>query len=270
MPELVLSSGKLMTYETYGNKGTPVVLIHGSPGTAASWQPVTTQLATQYQVIAINLPGYGGSSRPPAVQETNTNYYVEQVELLLMSLYNQPVFLAGHSYGGNIAFNIALRENVPLAGMTLFEPLLVRVLETAGEYGFFAGVEKTLSEYIDEYGKHKKAAMPKFIDYWYGKGAFSYMEPHIRMYLQENIEKNIANIRAMFTESYTRIQLVNMKTPLLFCYGGRSPSIMYKIGEAVTSLTPFGDLRVIEGTSHNLVASHPKVAARLIEEVIQW
>ena len=56
MPALSVGERDSVAYEDTG-RGPLVVLIHGSPGSARVWQPVTEQLASRFRVIAPNLPG---------------------------------------------------------------------------------------------------------------------------------------------------------------------------------------------------------------------
>ena len=54
--------GKLrIHYIEHPGAGTPVVLIHGLPGTAEDWEDVTPLLAG-HRTIAIDRPGFGYSS----------------------------------------------------------------------------------------------------------------------------------------------------------------------------------------------------------------
>ncbi|WP_342116544.1 alpha/beta fold hydrolase [Pseudoduganella sp. OTU4001] len=46
-------------------KGT-ILLLHGFPETAHTWDEIATQLGSDYEVHAFDWPGYGQSSRPPA------------------------------------------------------------------------------------------------------------------------------------------------------------------------------------------------------------
>jgi pimeloyl-ACP methyl ester carboxylesterase len=57
-------AGALRTFA--GGTGAPVVLLHGLGGAAANWGEVTEELARSYRVLAVDLPGHGGSPRPPA------------------------------------------------------------------------------------------------------------------------------------------------------------------------------------------------------------
>jgi len=54
-----------MVVHTAEPKGT-VLLLHGFPETLCAWKDMSLALATDYEVHAIDWPGYGLSSRPPA------------------------------------------------------------------------------------------------------------------------------------------------------------------------------------------------------------
>ncbi|GAA2268908.1 alpha/beta hydrolase [Streptomyces atrovirens] len=86
----------------------PLLLIHGSGASGASWGPVVPALAARRHVVRIDLPGCGQS--PPA-----TSYDVpaqaRRVAALLDELGLRAVTVAGHSSGGYVA--TALAEQRP-------------------------------------------------------------------------------------------------------------------------------------------------------------
>ena len=45
--------------------GSPLILIHGSPGDWRSWSRLVPRLAEHHRVIALDLPSYGGSDPLP-------------------------------------------------------------------------------------------------------------------------------------------------------------------------------------------------------------
>ena len=96
--------------------GPAVLLVHGDGGCADDWLPVMRQLAREHRVIAVDLPGYGGSSPigrvTPAASAVFLWRFAEAVSVRC------PV-LVGHSLGGAIALHMALRwpDRVPALGL---------------------------------------------------------------------------------------------------------------------------------------------------------
>ena len=57
----------------HGGSGPPVLLLHGYPETHMMWAKVAEGLAREFTVVAPDLRGYGGSSRPPASDDHETS-----------------------------------------------------------------------------------------------------------------------------------------------------------------------------------------------------
>jgi pimeloyl-ACP methyl ester carboxylesterase len=96
--------------------GTPVVLLHGLPGTAEDFDAVTPLLAG-HRTIAIDRPGFGYSSGgylPFGKQ-------VETIHALLGELHIARPILVGHSYGGTIALGFAERYPGEVRGLVLVD-----------------------------------------------------------------------------------------------------------------------------------------------------
>ncbi|SFD65391.1 haloacetate dehalogenase [Bacillus sp. OV194] len=54
-----------------GGEGPPLLLLHGHPQTHVMWHKTGPLLAKHFTVIAPDLRGYGGSSKP----QTDENHY---------------------------------------------------------------------------------------------------------------------------------------------------------------------------------------------------
>jgi pimeloyl-ACP methyl ester carboxylesterase len=86
--------------------GPAVMLLHGVPGSAATWSQVAVRLAPEADVIVPDLLGFGGSARPRDLQ---TLHAVSQAEALLDALDAQEVPTAtvvGHDFGGPVALSL--------------------------------------------------------------------------------------------------------------------------------------------------------------------
>lgn len=90
-------------------RGTPVVLLHGWGGQAASMTPLVVGLRDVYRVLAFDLPGFGGSSRPPI--PWGVPEYAAFVQDALAALGIDRAVFVGHSFGGRIC--IWLATHVP-------------------------------------------------------------------------------------------------------------------------------------------------------------
>jgi pimeloyl-ACP methyl ester carboxylesterase len=95
---------------------TPVVLIHGLPGTADDFDAVTPLLAG-HRTIAIDRPGFGYSSGGYVPFDTQ----IETLDQLLHRLHVASAILVGHSYGGAIALAFAERHPSEVQGLVLVD-----------------------------------------------------------------------------------------------------------------------------------------------------
>lgn len=100
--------GELDIHYVTGGQGVPLIVIHGGLNGAGAWRKTVTELSKNYTVYVPDLPGFGHS------EETNTDYYVPEyvdfVEEFAKSLGLESFYLMGHSLGGGIAANYALKS----------------------------------------------------------------------------------------------------------------------------------------------------------------
>lgn len=92
---------------TRAGVGEPLVLIHGLGGSRRIWVPVLDRLATERDVIAVDLPGFGESTElPEGVAPTPTNLGAAIAELCA-ELGIERAHLAGNSLGAWAALELA-------------------------------------------------------------------------------------------------------------------------------------------------------------------
>jgi (E)-2-((N-methylformamido)methylene)succinate hydrolase len=102
---LQLSNNRVAHYLEYG-AGEPVVLIHGVGMQALAWYPQIEDLATDFRVISVDMPGHGKSDALEA--NAGLPQFVEWATQFIEALGAGPVNLAGHSMGSLIAAGVAV------------------------------------------------------------------------------------------------------------------------------------------------------------------
>ncbi len=95
--------------------GPTVLLLHGQPGTAASWDPVSGLLAEAFRVLAPDRTGYGTSSGEARGLAANA----EQAARILDTLGAGPATVVAHSWSGGAAVLLAVRRPDLVRGLVL-------------------------------------------------------------------------------------------------------------------------------------------------------
>lgn len=112
----VTVEGVRIHYLERAGSGTPIVLLHGLPGTAEDWNEVTPLLAGR-RTIAIDRPGFGWSGDG----YMKFDRQLEVLDALLTRLGASRPVLVGHSYGGTIALGFAERYPNRVSGLVLVD-----------------------------------------------------------------------------------------------------------------------------------------------------
>lgn len=104
--------------------GERLLFLHGAGGWPA-WGPFMETLAGRYDVLLPEHPGFGLSDNPAWLRTVSdmAMYYLDFIE----ALDGPPIHLAGHSLGGWVAAELAVRNAVRLKSLTLIAPAGVRV-----------------------------------------------------------------------------------------------------------------------------------------------
>jgi pimeloyl-ACP methyl ester carboxylesterase len=91
---------------TLGEAGPHVVFLHGLFGQGKNWTTIAKGLADRHRVTLLDLPNHGASPWTDRVD------YLDMAELVAKELQalGEPVTLVGHSMGGKVAMQLALRR----------------------------------------------------------------------------------------------------------------------------------------------------------------
>ena len=99
--------------------GTTLVLIHGFSSSTYTWKDTFDDLSEKYHVIAVDLKGFGFSSKPDG--DYSRRAQANLVADLLDQLNLGPVWVVGNSMGGEIALNLALFHRDRVLGLVLLD-----------------------------------------------------------------------------------------------------------------------------------------------------
>jgi magnesium chelatase accessory protein len=110
-----LSVGGLDWHVQVAGEGPDLLLLHGAGAATHSWRDLIPLLATQFRVIAPDLPGHGFTGTPH--EALSLPNMARRTAAVLRALEARPALLVGHSAGAAVALRLALDGAAPGAGV---------------------------------------------------------------------------------------------------------------------------------------------------------
>jgi pimeloyl-ACP methyl ester carboxylesterase len=104
-------------------QGETLLCAHGLGGTKASFLPTVSALADSYRVVALDLPGFGESSKPIGAPY-DAPWFARSMFATMDALGLEKVHLAGNSMGGRVAIEAGLMDRERIESLVLLSPAL--------------------------------------------------------------------------------------------------------------------------------------------------
>ncbi len=147
----VLSDDITLAYVDEGTGDQTIIFVHGLGSYLPAWEKNIDGLKQNYRCIAIDLPGYGKSSK--AVHSGTMEFYADVIKSFIDKLGLRKAVIAGHSMGGQIAMVMALKYPDYVDKLVLVSPAGIETF-TEGQKEWFrnvmtvAGVKNTSVQQI--------------------------------------------------------------------------------------------------------------------------
>jgi pimeloyl-ACP methyl ester carboxylesterase len=125
----------------HAGSGEPMVFLHGSAGLPV-WGPFFDTLSAGFDLHVPEHPGFGATPAPDWMRNIAdmAMYYLDMLDALDL----RDVHLVGHSLGGWIAAEIAIRNTSRIASLTLMAPAGVRLRGIPFGDNFIWGPEESV------------------------------------------------------------------------------------------------------------------------------
>ena len=107
-PREIKVDGQRLRYLDMGSGGVPVLLLHGFGADLNGWMFTQPVLAQDRRVVALDLPGHGGSGREVGAGDVGA--LIAVVEAFVGALGLDAMHVVGHSLGGGIGLALAARR----------------------------------------------------------------------------------------------------------------------------------------------------------------
>lgn len=106
-----IEAGEATLRVRHGGHGPPLLLLHGYPQTHVMWHEIAPRLAREFSVVAMDLRGYGESSKPPTTPDHepySKRAMARDAVAVMRQLGHERFDVAGHDRGGRVAYRLAL------------------------------------------------------------------------------------------------------------------------------------------------------------------
>ncbi|MDR6953957.1 flavin reductase (DIM6/NTAB) family NADH-FMN oxidoreductase RutF/pimeloyl-ACP methyl ester carboxylesterase [Ancylobacter sp. 3268] len=239
--------------------GVPVVLIHGVGLALEAWEPQVAAFAAHHDVIALDMPGHGGSSLPP--DEARLADYSDHVVHLLDALALPAAVIVGHSMGALVALEVALTHSSRVLGVAALNAVFCRTPEQR------AAVAARAAALAQEgSGASHDAAVAR----WFGEPVPPEMEAtaaRVSALLAACDPVGYARTYGLFASSDAahRERLPSLAVPALFLTADGDPNSTPAMSEAMAALAPRGRAGILAGERHMMNLTAPaEVNRRLL------
>lgn len=248
-------------YEESGT-GPALLFVHGTGGSANSWDGQVERLAPFFRCVTYDRRG--NLRRPLGdLAEYDPALHVQDAAELIRALDLAPCALVASSGGGSIAFHVVSKYPELLRGAVLSEPGLYS-LDPEGSPAFLSGVRARVQPALT--GPDKRSVVDAFIEY---------IDPAVWALIPESRrEKYRDNYAALLREvqagrpSVSVGSLSSVKVPCLILFGSDTHTTFKTIAKALAAGIPDAELVEVEGAGHiNYLAKPDAFAAAVLRFV---
>jgi pimeloyl-ACP methyl ester carboxylesterase len=269
--QAVTIHGHSVTYVQQGS-GPVLLLIHGMASSLDTWRLVVDPLARNATVLAVDLPGHGGSS--PGSGDSSLGSLAAGLRDVVAALGHDRVTLVGHSLGGGIAMqfsyqfpemterlvlvasgglgpqvNLALRA-ASLPGATLFLSV------TAGPAGRGFDVARRALRAV------RRPPAPGLDELV--RSYASLADPDRRASFLATV-RSVVSLSGQSVQAADRLYLAK-ELPVLLIWGAEDPIIPVEHARATHELLPHSTLSVFDGVHHFPHVEAPRRFVTAVEE----
>ena len=243
--------------------GEPLVLAHALGASWELWRPVLPALAERRDVIAVDLPGFGGS---PEGVEASVPAFADAVEATLDELGVGEVDVVGNSMGGWVAIEMARRGRAR-AAVAISPAGMGRSVEN--------WVARVWLAVMRGMAGPTAPAAPWLAQRAWGRGLLASgmfarpggLEPDYLMGLAQAYAAAPgfdATRRWLF--GHRAEGLGEIEVPVLIAWGSRDLLLPLRQGYRFAAAIPRSELRVLEGLGHSPMGDDPEFVADVILE----
>ena len=260
-PQTLVGNDCSITYYRSGN-GPTLLLLHGLGASSYSWRYLIPLLSADFEVIAIDLPGFGGSSKSPDF-EYGLDAQVDRLDRCIRGLRIIPHAVVGSSLGGLLALGLAKKD-------PLFYPRVIALAPAALGALFrwplarFSRRGRYLKIFINRF------TMPFMVGTVVG-GTRPLHRDSLKKYLEPYRDPSLfhtffASFEALADPRVPQL-FETLKIPILILWGQRDLQVSRRTIDALEAVLPHAEIRRLPKLAHHPHESHPEVIAN---EIRAW
>lgn len=262
-------NGVNIYWELKGEKGDPLILVHGSWGDHHNWDGVIEEFSKTFRVLTYDRRGHSQSERPAGQGHVEED--ADDLIGLITGLDLSPAHIAGNSFGAAIVLKTASKRPGIFKTMVVHEPPLfglltdnpsaqdeLRKVNTRIKAVFDLITEKQIEKAAEEFVE--KIAM--------GPGSWEKLPGAVQ-------KKFIYNAPTWYDEMQDpqslQIDLApfsDFKQPALLSSGSESPVFFPLVIDKLMQAIPHAKRMVIDGAGHVPHMSHPAKFVEMVRNFI--
>lgn len=263
------AQGLRIFYREQGS-GPPVLLLHGWPTSSQLWRNIAPRLAGARRVVALDLPGFGGSDKP-----TDTAYSFDFFEAVLndalRALNIERAALVVHDLGGPVGLYWAVRHPERVEKLIILNTLVYPEIHW-GPRMFLMGLNTPLLRRV------------------FGTRGFIWLTLFLGMQRKDKLTRELQQMyqapfeapgarRAMIRtwgdlgrDGFTTIseRLPKLPAPVRVIYGAKDPVLHDVAGTArrLQKDLPRVEITALDRCGHFLQEDDPETVARLMADFL--
>ena len=248
----VIVDSLLVNYERTGS-GKPVLLLHGWGDTLRTFDLLLKNLKGDYELITLDLPGFGGTQRPQ--EAWGLEEYARFVAAFLRKIEVSDAYaVVGHSNGGAIAIKGLAHGSIKAKKLVLIASAGIRARDTG---------KKLAWKIVAKSGKAATAILPaatrkKLRGRLYkGIGSDYLVVPEMEATFKKVVSQDVQS------------DALQLSTPALLVYGREDTATPSSYGEAVNGAIANSKLHIVDGAGHFVHQERAHEVASLVKEFLK-